>query len=52
MEAIALTLLLKVSPIAYTLLTGDFPGAAAFGAEEDSALIDMIFTAREFFTAR
>ena len=45
-------LLLKVSPIAYTLITGDFPGAHLFGAAEDSQIVDAVYTAREFFTAR
>lgn len=40
------------APITYILVTGDYAGAAwTYGAQEDSALVDLVFTVREFFTA-
>jgi len=38
------------APMVYVLATGDFPGASSFyGFEEDSAVVDWVFTVREFF---
>lgn len=31
------------------LLCGDYPGALSTGWEEDSAIIDYLFTLREYF---
>lgn len=38
-------------PFLHILFTGDFAGAAnTYGLQEDSEIVDFVFTVREFFT--
>jgi len=34
--------MIQLIALAYVVVTGDYPGAAAMGAEEDSVLVDTL----------